>query len=590
MSDRGTWAQAAPAETETESGTTGFAEALVASTFDAMVAADGRGRIVMWNAAAERMFGYAPAQALGRSLDIIVPEAMRGEHAAGMRRLTGGGAPRLIGKPVEVPAQHADGHTFQIEMRLSMWGEGRRRMFAAVIRDVSERRRAEDRLHNLALFDQLTMLPNRNLFLDRLGAALGGPDGRPTGVLLVDLDQFAELNDSAGHAAADELLRETALRLRRIVVDGYAGSAADTPTIARLGANDFGVILPGEGDPVVLARVAHAIRAALAERVLFEDHVITATASIGVALAPQHGANAGKLIANADFALRRAKADGGDRRQFFLPAHRQAAVARRALEADLRRAWANREFEVFYQPQVRLSDRRVMGAEALLRWRHPERGLQQPAQFLAALQSSALAGDVGDWVLFEACRQTAQWRAATGRELRIGVNLFETQFVRRDLSRMLRDTLAATGLAADALEIEITENVFTAEDDATVARVRRLRDLGVRIAFDDYGTGYASLSLLKRYPITRLKIDRSFMRDLSDDADDEAIVELVLTLGERFGLEVIAEGVETEAQEAHLRRLGCAEGQGYLYGRPMTARGFEAALDRGEARSGALVA
>jgi diguanylate cyclase (GGDEF)-like protein/PAS domain S-box-containing protein len=552
----------------------GLGDALVAAAHDAVICADGRGEIIGWNAAAERLFGHAARDVIGRSLDLIVPEEMRGEHAAGMRRLLEGGEPRLVGRSMEVPAQAADGRQFPVEMRLSMWQGEDGPIFGAVLRDASERRATQDRLHSLAHFDQLTMLPNRSLFLDRMRLALGaGEDERPAAVLLVDIGQLADLNDAEGHAAGDALLRVIAIELKR-VVNADAEDGENAPTVARVGGGQFAILLPGLGDLIAVSDIARRVTDRVDDVSRNTQSQVPLSISVGVALAPSHGSQAGKLLANADFALRRAKADGGARCQIFQPQFRDAALARRELDFELRRAWEAKEFEVFYQPQVDLRDRSIVGAEALLRWRHPQRGVQAPHCFIHVLQDSAIAADIGSWVLATACQQAAQWRRVTGRSFRIGVNVFEAQLADADLAGEVRDAIAASRLPPEDLEIEITENIMTASDDASVARVQRLRDLGVGIAFDDYGTGYASLSLLKRYPLTRLKIDRSFVRDLSDDQNDAAIVELVLTLGARLGLGVVAEGVETEAQAERLASLGCREAQGYLFGRPMPAQDF----------------
>jgi diguanylate cyclase (GGDEF)-like protein/PAS domain S-box-containing protein len=553
-----------------------IAESLVASAGDAIMAADAQGRITLWNDAAAELFGHAREDVLGRSLDVIIPEAMRGEHSAGMRRICDGSTPRLIGKPVELQALRADGSLFPVEMRICMW-RGEEMAFGAVMRDVSERRRTESRLHGLAHFDQLTMLPNRTLFLQRLQEAIAAPGGASVAaVLVIDLDNFAEFNDAYGHALGDEMLCMVAVALKRFGSDGAA---------ARIGPNQFALVLPG-AEMVGASDVADRIAAAVREVGAAADVVLSA--SIGISIAPAHGTSAAKLVANADFALRRAKQDGGGRRQLFDPRQRASFRNRRNLEGELKRAWTEREFEVYYQPQVRLADRVIVGGEALLRWRHPERGVLTPGAFLHALDGW-LAERVGDFVLEEACRQAASWRTASGRRLRIGVNLFERQFLRADQPRRVADALQASGLAPEDLELEITETVATGDDDATIRRVQRLRDLGVGIAFDDYGTGYASLGLLKRYPITRLKIDRSFVHDLSDDGEDVAIVDLILALGARFGLGVIAEGVEQPSQASRLLALGCGEAQGYLFGRPMPGAEFEA-LIAAESRLGALVA
>jgi diguanylate cyclase (GGDEF)-like protein/PAS domain S-box-containing protein len=535
---------------------------------DAMICANTRGRIIYWNNAAARMFGIPAEEAIGASLDLIVPEAMRGAHDAGIKRLASGGSPRVVGRVVEVIAQNADGRKFAIEMSLAMWEEAGQRVFGAVVRDISERRRNEDRLHHLAHFDQLTLLPNRTMFLERLDVALA-TDPSCT-VVLLDLDRFKEVNDQFGHLAGDKVLCESATRLRECVTQPEA-------TVARLGGDEFAIIVPHLADPLIADRIADSIRITLNQPFEIDGRRVLVGCSIGIALAPTHGNVSDELIGSADLALYRAKSEGGDRRQFFMPQLRDTSNARRRLEGELQRAWNEQEFEVFYQPQVRLRDGAVTGAEALLRWRHPERGLLAPAAFISVLEDMKLSETIGQWVLEAACKQAFEWRCFLP-SFRIGVNLFETQLSSDSLVSNVANALASAALPPRSLELEITENVLLSDDDAWVNRIRAVREVGVGLAFDDYGTGYASLSLLKKFPLTRLKIDRSFVRDLATDADDAAIVSAVVSLGRGFGLEVIAEGVETREQVQLLMECGCEEAQGYLYGKPIVAQEFDRLL------------
>ena len=551
------------------------ADTLIAASADAIIAVDASGHVVLWNAAAASLFGHRADDVLGRSLDIIVPEAMRGEHAAGMRRICDGAAPRLVGKPVEIFAQRADGTTFPIEMRVCDMGGGGEARFGAIIRDISDRRRLDEQVHNLAMFDQLTMLPNRVNFLKRLERSLAcdvETEARAV-LMIVDIDGFAEANDAHGYAKCDELLCEIAVRLKRLSV-GASGQA----TVARIGPKKFGLLIAGSCDFFAAVAAAEKVREAVKD--LANEEAIAFAASVGIAIAPTHGSTPTKLFASADFALRRAQLDGGDRRQLFEPRHYEIERRRGALETELKRAAKEREFEVFYQPQVRLCDETIVGAEALLRWRHPQRGVLLPGAFLHGLKDNRLSEQVGDFVLEEACRQAAAWRDGTGRPFRIGVNLFERQLLRHDQPQRVAAALKSANLAPQDLEIEIIETVMTGSDDVSIRRVKQLRELGVGIAFDDYGTGYASLGLLKRYPITRLKIDRSFVRDLMQDDGDIAIIDLILTLGRRFGLGVVAEGVETPLQAQRLVELGCEEAQGFLFGKAMPAQEFATLLRR----------
>lgn len=527
---------------------------------DAMICADADGCITYWNRAAASMFGIAPEAALGASLDLIVPEQMRGAHVAGMKRLAQGGEPRIVGRVVEVIAQHVDGRIFPIEMSLARWERDGQLFFGSVIRDVSERRRSQDRLHHLAHFDQLTLLPNRTLFIERLEGTLAGADAAT--VLLVDLDRFKEVNDHLGHQAGDAVLCEAARRLKQCV------SAADA-TVARIGGDEFAIIMPKSADLFAASYTADTILDAFDNAFIFDERECKVGCSIGIAFAPNDGTTTAELLGNADLALYKAKHAGG-RLELFTPSLRARSATRRHVEKELERAVEQHELELFYQPQVRLRDKAIIGAEALMRWRHPEKGLLAPASFISVLESMRLADAVGKWVLKQACMQAAAWQDLLPG-FRMGVNLFEAQVHSPSLASDVQHALALFGLPASCLELEITENTVIDKDDGCVASLRRLRDCGISLAFDDYGTGFASLSLLKRFPLSRLKIDRSFVRDIAVDAEDQAIVAAVVSLGRQFNLGTIAEGIETPEQELLLQACGCQEAQGYRYGKPMDA-------------------
>ena len=543
---------------------TGLAEA----SPDAMICANSDGIITRWNEAAARMFGISRRDAIGLSLDLIVPEPMRGAHSAGMKRLTKGGTARVVGRVIEVVAQHVDGRTFPIEMSLAMWQENGVRVFGSVIRDISERRQNQERLHQLAHFDQLTLLPNRTLFLERLEACL--TDGSFGAILLVDLDRFKEVNDLYGHLCGDQVLREAALRLKQ------CASGADA-TVARLGGDEFAVLLPKVNSQLEAAVIADKIKTALRGPFDIEARNVRVGCCIGIALAPAHGRTADELIGNADLALYKAKSAGGDSRELFVAKYRENAAARMHLEIELKRAATRGEFEVHYQPQVNLLNGQITGAEALLRWRHPERGVLAPALFIKSMEAAKQAETVGQWILETACHQAREWHKLNP-SLHIGVNLFATQLRAPSLVNSIQLALAKSSLPPEFLELEITEDILLNEEESWLPSLNLLRAIGVGFSFDDYGTGYASLSLLKRFPITRLKIDRSFIRNITNDSDDAAIVDTVITLARYFKLSVIAEGVETPAQESHLIASGCKSAQGYLYGKPMSAKDFTAAL------------
>lgn len=547
-------------------------ENIAATSPDGIVCSDSRGIITFWNGACERLFGIPAARAVGANIDIIIPPRMRGGHEGGMRRVAEGGTPKLVGRTIELDAIHANGTEFPVELSLSMWQEAGRTTFGAIVRDISARRADETRLFDLAHLDSLSGLPNRAVLLTRIADHVAKP--RPFALLMLDLDGFKDVNDTLGHSAGDTVLRQVARRLLDCV------GAADT--VARLGGDEFSILMPDDGPRV--AECAQRILAAIGAPMAIDGQAVHVTASIGVALCPGDGRQVGDLLSAADLAMYHAKAEGRNCLRFFTSGLRDAVLTRRAFEGEIRRAIEQEEFELFYQPQVRIADGALLGLEALLRWRHPVEGLLSPYRFLSTIESGPFAADVGRWVLATACAHAATLHARLARlphrthlpPLRMGVNLFGAQFRTGQLAREVMEVLERTRLPPDALELEITENIILQHDELMLEPLRVLRALGVGIAFDDYGTGFASLSLLKRYPITRLKIDRSFVKEICTDHIDAAIVEMVIDLTQKIGIEVIAEGVEEIEQRDALRALGCEVVQGYLYGKPMSVPDLDA--------------
>jgi diguanylate cyclase (GGDEF)-like protein/PAS domain S-box-containing protein len=532
-----------------------------------LLCVDAEGLITFSNHATEQLFGYSRAEMSGRKLDLIIPERLRGAHAAAVARAsTGHGSgpdSKLAGKPVEVTARRRDGSEFPAELFLSTWPGRDGIEMGATIQDITERRQRDANLHRLASCDALTGLANRVRFEERLEETTVGR--RPATVILLDLDRFKSVNDSFGHTTGDTLLQALAIRLTRCF-DQHA-------TIARLGGDGFAVLLP-DADLAAAASAAAQLREAVAQPFSAGGHMLHLGASIGVACGPDHGGDADALLASADLALHRVKSEGGGAVRMFDAAMGDELAGQRALHDDLLRAVEAGEFVLHYQPQVMLEDGQVFGAEALLRWDHAERGLLLPGAFLSSLETHALAPRVGWWILDQACRQAAAWRESGLPAIRVGVNLFAAQLRSGDLVAKVDEALARHGLPPCALEIEITETIVLQQDDGALAPLRELYERGIGIAFDDFGTGYASLSMLKRFPLTRLKIDRSFVRDLLTVSHDAAIVTAVLAMGRGLGLEVIAEGVETPDQAARLRAMGCEAAQGFLYGRAVPAEAF----------------
>lgn len=537
-------------------------ENIAATSPDAIICSDVDGKITFWNRAAEKLFGYSASEIADKSGAVVVPESWRAIYNAELERLRNGGKMELANQTVELSGLHKDGSEFPAEFSLSTWGEGDKTSIGAIVRDITERRQNEERLFRLASLDPLTDLHNRSAWRASLTATLDA--GEPATVLLFDLDSFKEVNDTLGHSAGDAVLKDVALRLKSICKDALM--------LARLGGDEFVALMAG--DNVRAAKtLAEKLVLAISKPYEFAGELISIGVSIGLSFAPIHGRRSEDLLGAADLALYKAKAAGKGRYELFVPAFREVAIARRTFERELRLALENSEFELFYQPQIATGTHKLTGAEALMRWRHPTRGLLSPASFMDVLREKPLAAAVGEWALRTACKQAVKWRV-DAPDFRISVNLFEAQLRSGRLLAVVREVLAETGLPPEALELEIVENILLRRDKSTVRLLNGLRELGVGLAFDDYGTGFASLSLLKQYPVTRLKIDRSFIRDLNTNPGDAAVVKAVIYLGKSFGLGVIAEGVETQAQVDFLTANDCLEAQGYLFGKPVPSAEF----------------
>ncbi|WP_372500929.1 EAL domain-containing protein (plasmid) [Tistrella mobilis] len=550
-------------------------ENIAATSPDAILCLTGDGRVSFWNAAAERLFGYSAAEMVDRDAAILVPDSWRRLYARQLDRL-GRGLMPAAGPSIELPVVDRNGKAIPADLSVSTWTEGGAVSIGVIIRDVTERRSSEERLFRLAYVDGLTGLPNRGAWYRRMAEVMAA--SRPVTLMLLDLAGFKEVNDAFGNPAGDVVLKTVAARLRDIC----AGTAM---MVARLAGDEFIILLAGD-DMARASALADRLVAAVSAPHDIAGRPCTVGVRMGIALGPGHGGDPDELLGAAMLALHQAKRAGRNRHVLFEPALRTAATARRALERELRLAFETGQFELYYQPLIACEGRRVVGAEALLRWNHPERGLLTPAAFIDVLAQKPAAAAVGDRVLRTACRQAAVWRASRP-DFRIAVNLFEAQFRSGHLLELVREVLAETGLPPQALELEIVETIVLRNDPLTLQLLHDLRALGVGLAFDDYGTGFASLSLLKRFPVTRLKIDRSFIRDITTDAEDAAVVRAVLYLGRSFGMEVIAEGVETEAQLEMLCRHDCHEVQGYLFGRPVPAPVFTESFVTGGATEAA---
>jgi len=446
-----------------------------------------------------------------------------------------------LGKKSNGTIKAADGRVFSI-VRMPVAGGG----WIATHEDITERQRAEERVVHMARHDALTDLPNRTMLRERLEYELRRVKrGESLAMLCLDLDHFKSVNDTLGHPIGDELLKVVAERLR--------GCTRAPDTIARLGGDEFAIVMTGMNDPADAAALAKRIRESITRPYYIDGHQILADISIGISVAPVDAVEPDPLLKNADMALYGAKADGRGTYRFFEPEMDARMKARRELDMDLRRALVKDEFELYYQPLVNLQDNRITAFEALLRWNHPVRGLISPADFIPIAEETGLIIPLGEWVLRRACRETANWPA----DIKVAVNLSPSQLKSRNLTEVVMNALETSGMPANRLQLEITETVLMQNTFNTLATLQKLRALGVQIALDDFGTGYSSLSYLRSFPFDKIKIDRSFIQDLSNGTEPLAIVHAVAGLAKSLNMISTAEGVETKQQLETLQSVGC---------------------------------
>ena len=460
--------------------------------------------------------------------------------------------------------QSGDGRTVSILNR-SMPNGG----WVATHEDITERTRAEERIRHMARHDSLTGLPNRTAFRDEMDQALKRVRrGQMIAAMCLDLDHFKNVNDTLGHLLGDKLLCAAAARLKDVV--------RETDTIARLGGDEFAVLQVGLDRPEAASAFAQRIITAINQPYDIEGHQVIVSTSVGIAIAPNDGSTTEQLLRNADMALYRAKSDGRAVFRYFEPEMDQQLQARRSLEIDLRTAVQNDEFQLVYQPQVDAMTEEITGCEALIRWNSPTRGIVSPAEFIPLAEEIGLIVPIGDWVLKQACCEAATWP----KPVRVAVNLSPAQFKSRSVMQSVINALAVSGLAANRLELEITESVLLHDNEATLATLHQLRGFGIKISMDDFGTGYSSLSYLRSFPFDKIKIDRSFIKDISDKGDCAAIVKAVAGLGKGLGITTTAEGVETIEQLHKVRNEGCTEVQGYFFSAPQPAEALREFFER----------
>ncbi|MCD6076472.1 MAG: diguanylate cyclase domain protein [Ramlibacter sp.] len=532
-------------------------------------------RIVFVNEAFERRTGYTRDEVIGRSPRILQgPDTQRAQLDRIRAALEQWERVR-----VDLINYTKAGEPYWVDLDVSpVWDDARRLThWVAVGRDITERKRDEEKIQYLAFYDPLTQLPNRQMLLDRLHEAVGESGHACEGALMfIDLDNFKVLNDTLGHQKGDLLLQQVARRLRNCVAKG--------DLVARLGGDEFVVLLENRPDkpldPLTAAeKVSQRILEGLGEPYVLPGYLHHSTCSIGVTLFGKAPSSVSELLKQADLAMYQAKAAGRNAVRFFDPEMQEVATANAALAADLRQGWRENQLKIEYQPQVGM-DGRMAGVEALLRWEHPTRGIVGPDEFIPTAEETSLIIPIGHWVLEAACAQLAEWGKRPDRShLTIAVNVSVRQFRHPDFIDEVVTCVRRAGIRPDRLKLEVTESLLADNLDAAIAKMRNLKDMGVRLSVDDFGIGYSSLSYLKRLPIDELKIDRAFVKDILVDSNDAAIAGTIIGLCRSLNLDVIAEGVETEEQRAFLARQGCERYQGYLYCRPLPIASLEAFLD-----------
>ncbi len=539
--------------------------AIVNSSSDSIVAWNSDRQITSWNPGAERLYGWTEAEMLGRSiLEVVHPESRAAAEKVGERLKN-----KQAFEMPEALHRHKEGHTLEVWVNISPVIDALGEIIggSTISRDISEQKKTQALIHWQAYNDPLTCLPNRAHFQQALEEAIR--HAAPFAVLFVDLDQFKHVNDSLGHVAGDQMLREAAARFERCL--------GRDDLLARMGGDEFTLLLPGEG----AEDRAEALLQALVRPVLIEGHELHIAASIGISRFPGDGTDAETLLKHADLAMYHAKEHGRGQWQTFSPALTEAAHERLTLESSLRKAIEREELIVLYQPQVSLRTGEIIGTEALVRWQHGEMGLIAPSRFIPLAEETGLIVPLGEWVLRTACRQAARW-AHEGWNLRQSVNLSARQLGEHNLVLWVEAALKESGLDPHLLDLELTESALVAQGEAAVARLAALRALGVRISLDDFGTGYSSLAYLRRFPLDTLKIDRAFVRELGgttrDARQDQAVVRAIISMAHALNLEVVAEGVETAGQREVLQRLGCDHMQGFLYSQSVTPERLEVLL------------
>ncbi len=535
---------------------------------EGIITADRDGNIETINPAAEEIYGYGAGELVGKNFTTLMAEQSRHHSAGHGRRDMDTEMAAFMGSPRELKGLRKDGSEVPIELTVSTMRNRGRQTFIAALHDITERKMVEARLVELATRDPLTKLPNRTAFTEKLNQALDRiqASDEVLAVLFVDLDNFRHINETRGHVVADQVIQMTGERLQQCL--------RRRDTVAHFGGDEFMVILDGISGDEETRTAGQIILEVIAQPFFVEGKEVFVTASIGAALYPTDGEAVGELLKNADTALHHVKQRQRGTMDFYTPQQTLNIGHWVQVEAGLRQALSNDEIYLNFQPKVDLDSRRIIGAEALVRWNSHELGFVPPDEFVPIAEETGLIGPIGEWVLVEACRQAVIWNRVSDRPIHVGVNVSAYQMQQGDMGEKVKLSLEETGLDPKLLELELTESVMLDNSGKMVATLEDLRNLGISVAIDDFGTGYSSLSYLTNFPLDTLKVDRAFVMNLPDDRDAVTIARAIVGMAKSLDLHIVAEGIETANQDGFLNALGCHTGQGYLFSKPLSDEAF----------------
>ncbi|MCF6136553.1 bifunctional diguanylate cyclase/phosphodiesterase [Pseudalkalibacillus berkeleyi] len=536
-------------------------QSIIESANDAFITTNHKGVILSWNQAAQNIFGYTSSEIIGKSLHQIVPSDFRKAHEEGMERYNQTKEKRVIGETVELTGLHKSGTVFPIELSLSTIEDGEKTYFTGIIRNITDRVESQERIKKLVYRDELTELPNRRMLKEHLSSYIEQAklDRQLIAVLFLDLDRFKQINDVYGHSIGDALLKEIASRI--------LGCLSTKDLLARQSGDEFVIVLP-QTSQYQAGNIAKKIIETISEPILMEGLELYTSTSIGISLYPEDGESADTLIKHADTAMYEAKKEGGNQYYYFTNEINEIISRKMLLETGLRKALDREEFEVYYQPQVEVKTEKIVGFEALIRWNHPDLGMVSPVDFIPLAEETNLIIPMGEWILREACKEFKEWLVVNSDLRHVSVNISALQFRQPKFSELVSDILRETGLEPHYLELELTESIVQ-EPARAIPIMSELKSMGVKLSLDDFGTGYSSLSYLKDFPLDTLKIDKSFTKEIHLNMKDKAVVETIVHMANKLGLNVIAEGIETTEQLTSISESNCNEFQGFLCSPPL---------------------